>query len=418
MSGPDIPRLAWRNLWRNRRRTVLTLIAITFGLFLAILMTALQDRSFADMIDTAARMRGGHVSVQHPSQQDAPSLSHTLPDARGLASRLVEVDGAEHAVVRISGPAMLATAGQSYGAYFIAIDPTAESEETLAYLDGSVEGRMLESADEDGIVLGRKLAANLRVTLGKKVVVTMMDREGEITSDLFRVRGLLSTGSESTDRAIALLPLERVQRTLQYAPTEATEIALFADDPRGAPALKAAIGPLLPEAAVAMTWDEVQAELRGFIAMKVGGARFMEAIIILLVAASIFNTLLVSVMERAREFGIMIAIGWSPGQLFRLVMWESTWLALTGVLAGGLLTAGPYYYLSANPIDLSAAMAAQGQDSLDIGGVGMSAELAIGIFPENLAIIVTIIVGATLLSGIYPAWRAGRTVPVETIKLV
>lgn len=418
MSGPDIYRMAWRNLWRNRRRTALTLVAISFGMFLAILMTATQDRSFADMIDTAARMRSGHVAVQHPAQQDAPSLSNTLPDATGLAQVLSGADGVERAAVRISGPAMLATAGQSYGAYFIAVDPAAESDQTLAYVDDVVEGEMLASADDNEMVLGRQLAANLRVTLGKKVVVTMMDKDGEITADLFRVRGLIATGSDSTDRGMVLLPLGRVQKALGYAPTEATEIALFADDARGAPGVQAAVAPALPAEAVALTWDEVQAELRGFIAMKVGGARFMEAVIIALVAASIFNTLLVSVMERAREFGIMLAIGWSPGQLFRLVMWESLWLALVGVAAGGALTAGPYFYLASNPIDLSAALEAQGQDSLDIGGVGMSTTLPVGIFPENLAIIIAIIVLATLLSGVYPAWRAGRTVPVEAIKLV
>jgi len=418
MTGPNIPKMAWRNLWRNRRRTLLTLVAIAFGLFLAILMTAMQDRSFGDMINTAARMRSGHVAVMHPGQIDAPSLKQTIPDASGLVDALAGADGLEHAVARINGPAMLATAGQSYGAAFIAFDPAAEDVDTLAYLEGLSEGRMIADRDSNDIVLGQKLAQNLRVKIGKKVVVTMMDKNGEIAADLFIVRGLLATGSESTDRILALLPIGRVQQTLGYAPTEATEVALFADDARGAPSLLAAVTDKLPEQSVALTWDEVQVELRGFVAMKVGGARFMEAIIIILVAASIFNTLLVSVMERAREFGIMLAIGWSPGQLFRLVMWESAWLALVGVLTGGLLTAGPYAYLHANPIDLSAALEAQGQQSLDIGGVGMSTELPIGIFPENLVIIIAIVTCATLLSGVYPAWKAGRTVPVETIKLV
>ena len=418
MRGPGIPRMAWRNLWRNGRRTLLTLAAICFGLLLAVMMTALQDRSFADMIDTAARMRGGHVTVQHTGQQDAPSLSQTLPTATALAAELAGVEGVSHAAVRISGPAMLATSRQSYGAGFIAIDPAAEDAETLAYLEGVREGRMLTSADEDGVVLGHLLARNLKVTVGKKVVVTMMGHDGEIASELFYVRGLLVTGSDSTDRMLALLPLERVRRSLGYGPEEATEIALFAADPRGAERLQRAVQPRLPAEAAALTWDEGQPELRGFIAMKVGGARFMEAVVLLLVAASILNTLLVSVMERSREFGIMLAIGWAPGQIFRLVVWESLWLALVGVLLGGLLTAGPYFYLSAHPIDISAALEAQGQEGMDIGGVGMSTTLPVGIFPESLAVILLAIVGATLLSGLYPAWRAGRTVPVETIKLV
>lgn len=417
--GPRIPRLAWRNLWRNRRRTILTLVAITFGLFLAVLMTAMQDRSFGDMIDNAARMRGGHVSVQHPDQQDAPSLAKTVPGAVELATRLEAVDGVERAVARIGGPVMLATAGQSYGAMFFAIDPAAEDTQTLAYLEGLSQGEMLESADSRGIVLGQALADNLKLDLGSKVVVTMMDRDGEIAGQLYRLKGTLATGSESTDRAIALLPLETVRESLGYDPGEATEVAVFSTDSRRAEQIRGRIAPQLPDRTVALTWDQIQAELRAFVAMKVGGSRFMEAVIIVLVAASIFNTLLVSVMERTREFGIMLAIGWSPGQIFSLVMWESLWLAVVGVLAGGLVTAGPYWYLYNNPLDFADMMAAQGQDiSMDIGGVGMSSELAIGIYPENLAIIVGLIIASTLLSGLYPAWKAGRTVPVESIKLV
>lgn len=418
MGHPNTATMAWRNLWRNRRRTLLTLVAIAFGLFLSVMMTATQDRSFADMIDTAARMRGGHVNIQHPAQQDAPSLSNTLPQAAALAEDLREVSGVEHATLRISGPAMAATAGQSYGAYFIAIDPQAESTATLAYVDDIVQGEMLQSAAANEVVLGQQLATNLRIEPGKKVVITMMDKDGEITADLFRVRGILATGSDSTDRIMMLLPLQRVQQTLGYTEQEATEIALFAQDSRGAPRIQSRVSPTLPAQSVALRWDELQAELRGFVAMKVGGARFMELIIIVLVAASIFNTLLVSVMERTREFGIMLAIGWSPQQLFRLVVWESAWLAVVGVCVGGLITAGPYFYLANNPIDLTAALEAQGQTSMDIGGVGMSTTLPVGIFPENLIIIVVVIVLSTLLSGLYPAWRAGKTIPVEAIKLV
>ncbi len=418
MAGPAIPKLAWRNLWRNKRRTLLTLVAITFGLFLAVLMTAFQDRSFGDMIDMAARMRTGHVAVQQQDQLDSPSLSNTVPDADGLATRLRQLGGVERAVTRISGPMMIATAGRSYGAVFQAIDPTAEDGHSLAWFDDVAEGEMLEGPDGRGILVGKGLARNLEVEPGDKVVVTMMDKQGEIASDLYRVRGLLATGSESTDRAIAVLPLDTVRTSLGYDAGEATEIAVFSEDARGADRIQRALADMLPDGLVALRWDEIQAELRGFIAMKVGGARFMEAIIIVLVAASIFNTLLVSVMERAREFGIMLAIGWAPRQIFGLVMWESLWLALVGLVAGGLVTAGPYKYLYDHPLNYADMVDAEQLTSMDVGGVGMSTTLRIGIFPENLAIILLAITLATLLSGLYPAWRAGRTVPVDSIKLV
>jgi ABC-type lipoprotein release transport system permease subunit len=165
----------------------------------------------------------------------------------------------------------------------------------------------------------------------------------------------------------------------------------------------------------ALTWDQIQPDLAGFIAMKVGGAIFMEVLIAIIVAAGIFNTLFVSVMERLREFGIMMAIGFSPGSLFRLVMLESLWLGLVGLAAGAALTVGPYYYLSTKGIDMSAMVGGEG---MEVAGVAVSTVMRAGIFPEHVIMIAIAVFVATMLSGLYPAWRAGRVVPVETIKLV
>lgn len=411
-----LSRMAWRNLWRNRRRTVLTLVAIAFGLFLSILMTAMQDRSFADMIDDAARLGSGHVTVSHPEYLEKPSLRKTLPDAGALAAQAQQVDGVEHVAVRISGSTMVATAEGSYGAFFVAFDPSEETLDSFYYLDSVVEGEMLKPDDTAGMVLGTRLAANLGAELGDKVVYRLMDKDGEITAGLGRVRGLASAGSPSVDGALVILHIDAVRDVLGYAPTEATELAVFTSDSRDSDVVAKRLQLALGDDVAAATWDTISPDLSGFVAMKVGGARFMEAVIMILVAAGIFNTLFVSVMERTREFGIMLAIGWSSGQIFRLVMWESLWLALVGVLLGGAVTGPLYAYLVRNPIDLTEAMAGQAQ--IDVGGVGMSLLLRIGIFPENLAIILALVIGSTLLSGVYPAWKAGNTVPVDSIKLV
>jgi ABC-type lipoprotein release transport system permease subunit len=136
---------------------------------------------------------------------------------------------------------------------------------------------------------------------------------------------------------------------------------------------------------------------------------------LLLTGAGIFNTLFVSVMERLREFGILLAIGFSPGRLFRLVLWESLWLALSGVIAGLLLLAVPYYLLATKGIDIAKLSAGK---PLEISGIAASTKLLAGIYPENFMIIVAVIIGATLFSGLYPAMRAGRVAPVDAIKLV
>jgi ABC-type lipoprotein release transport system permease subunit len=411
-----LSRMAWRNLWRNRRRTLLTLVAIAFGLFLSVLMTAMQDRSFADMIDDAARLGSGHVTVSHPDYREKPSLRKSLPNATALAQQAKEVEGVEHVAVRVSGATMVATAEGSYGAFFVAFDPAEETVDSFYYMDSVVEGEMLQPDDTVGMVLGTRLAANLGAELGDKVVYRLMDKDGEITAGLGRVRGLSSSGSPAVDGGLVILHIEGVREVLGYSPTEATELAVFTADSRDSDVVADRLEQALGQDVAAATWDTISPDLSGFVAMKVGGARFMEAVIMILVAAGIFNTLFVSVMERTREFGIMLAIGWSSGQIFRLVMWESLWLALVGVLLGGAVTGPLYTYLALNPIDLTAAM--EGQTQIEVGGVGMSMLLRIGIFPENLAIILALVIGSTLLSGVYPAWKAGNTVPVDSIKLV
>lgn len=410
--------IAWRNLWRNKRRTLLTLAAIAFGLFLAILMTSTQDRSFADMIDSAAKMGGGHVTVQHPEYLDTPTLTRTVLRTDQVIE-LAEADPlVERAVPRISGQAMVATARASYGAYFVSYDPDVEDETTLGFLDGDVEGELLSSDSGNGIVLGRELAKNLGVELGDKVVYTMIDKEGEIVGALGRVRGLIGTGADSMDAALILIPIQHLRGQLQYGEHEATQVALFLEDSRRSAKVADRLGPSLEAHGDALTWYDIAPDLSGFIAMKVGGARFMEGVILILVAASIFNTLFVSVIERTREFGILLAIGYSPGQIRSMVVWESLWLAISGVVAGGLFTLPLYLYLAKNGIDVSAQFAASGQDTLEVAGVGFDTILKIGIFPENAVIIFSVIVLSTVAAGLYPAWRAGRVEPVEAIKLV
>lgn len=410
--------LAWRNLWRQRRRTLLTLLSIAFGGFLAVMMTALQDQSFADFIDSAARLGSGHVAIQHPEYLDTPTLTRTVRETDTKRATAEAERDVVRAVDRATGQAMVATAADSFGAVFIAYDPTLETKDTFELTDGIVEGKAFTGPNDDGIVLGKTLARNLGAGIGDKIVFTLTDRQGEIVTGMERLSGIVFTGAPSLDAGIVLLPIGTVRSVVGYDPHESTQVAVFLSDGRKAARAADWIDDRIgPEAAV-LTWDEIQPEIRSFVAMKVGGARVMELIIGVLVAAGIFNTIFMSVLERMREFGIMMAIGYSAQQLFALVMLESGMLAALGIGLAAAVTAGPYAYLQKNGIDLTHAYAEQGLDSFEISGVGMDPILRIGIYPENALAIAVAIVAATLLAGVYPAWKAGRVKPVESINLV
>lgn len=418
-------RMAWRNLWRNRRRTILTLVSIAFGLFLAILMTALQDRNWADMIDLAARLGGGHVTVEHPELRDSPTLEKTVRHADAVAELARGDKDVRRVVERVVGQTLLATATNSRGAAFVGIDPAVEDSTTLAIVNAFSEGAMFPSSDDGGIVLGDRLAENLDLTLGKKVVYNLTDKDGEIVAGLARVSGIVHTGAPSVDGGLALLPLNTLRRILGYAPDEATQVAVFIDDQRKSDDVAARIGAAMrndpavedtAEAApVALPWHDIQEELAGFIAMKVGGANFMKILIAVLIAAGIFNTLFVSVTERMREFGIMLAIGYSPRDVHLLVMAESLWMGLVGLVVGALLTSWPYWWLNQHGIDMSAMV---GEGGSEVAGVAVPSVMKVAIFPGNAVFIAVAALLATLAAGLYPAWKAGRVAPVETIRLV
>jgi hypothetical protein len=142
--------LAWRNLWRQPRRTVLTLISIAFGGFLAILMTAMQDRSFADFIDNAARFGAGHVTLQHPEYRDTPTLGRTVQGVDALRTAAEADPRVLRVVERTSGNAMVSTARESFGAFFLAFDPERETPETMEITQGLVSGEPFRTASDDG----------------------------------------------------------------------------------------------------------------------------------------------------------------------------------------------------------------------------------------------------------------------------
>ncbi len=414
MKGTSLWIMAWRNLGRNRRRTMLTLASIAFGVFLAVLSMASQDRNWQEMIDLGARMGGGHVTVQHPEYLDTPSLSRTVTGTGALLAAVAREPAVTRAVDRIAGQLMVSTARESYGASFVAFDPEAEDSTTLSYLEAVSEGEMFAADNPTGMVLGAQLARNLGAEIGDRVVYTATDRGGEIVAGLGRVTGLMRTGAPSIDVGVVLLPIAAARDVLGFAPDEATEVALFINDHRESEALAARLQEQLGDEAAAIPWFEGRPDLYAFIAMKVGGGVVMVVIIALMVAAGIFNTVFVSVMERLREFGIMMAVGFSPAKLFRLVVYESVWLGVIGLVVAALVTIGPYLYLSRIGIDMGAML---GDTSTEISGVAMATQIRFGIYPENVVRIVVLAFVAVVLAGIYPAWRAGRVEPVESIRL-
>ncbi|MFQ5519496.1 MAG: ABC transporter permease, partial [Mariprofundus sp.] len=389
--------------------------SIGFGVMLSVTFTGSGDYTYTNMIDTGASMGMGHVTVEPLGYHLKPTLDKRLKQTEQLREKIIAMPGVSGATVRITGQAMFASASKSVGGGFIAIDPSHETAANDLLLRSMSSGKLFDSRDGRGIVIGSKLAQKLKLRIGKKIVYTTTDVSGEIVSNIARVSGLFTTGIDMVDGAMALLPIATVQETLAYAADEATLIAVLIHDQRHADTMRDRVAAVTSQHKVAvLTWQQSQPDLAGVITMDKSMNYISQLLIALLIAAGILNTMLMSVLERTREFGVMMAVGMSPSVLFRLVMVESFWLAVVGLLLGILITAPWYYYLYHTGIDFSGAF---GND-FSYGGVLADPVFKARLFKESIMAILGGVFTLALLAGIYPAWRAGRVPPVDSLKTI
>ena len=407
--------MAWRNLWRRKRRTLITAISIGFGVMLAVTFTGSGDYWYTNMINAGATMGLGHITVEPHGYNQTPSLDKRLLNAGEVRKHVLTMSGVSNAIVRITGQAMFASASKTIGGMFLAVDPSQESPDQNLLLRSLIQWQLFPGTGGRGIVVGSKMAKKLNLRIGKKLVYTTTDVSGEIVSEIARVTGIFETGVGEVDGALVLLPINSVRAILHYDDEDATLVAVTVNDQRYAESIRdkiaAAVGNPLREV---LTWKQTQTELAGIITMDKSGNYITQVLIGLLIAAGILNTLLMSVLERTREFGVMMAVGMSPATLFKLVLVESFWLALIGLVVGIIITAPWYAYLHYVGLDFSGAI---GND-YSAGGVLVDPIFRIRLYKESIIAILAGVFSLTLLSGIYPAWRAGRTPPVESLKAI
>jgi len=409
--------LAWKNLWRHKRRTLITGFSISLGIFLSTTFTGTGDYTYTNMIDASAAMGFGHVTVEAKDFNDTPSLDKRLKDTEKLRTQIAQLTNVSDATVRIMGQAMFASASKSVGGSFLAINPATESAEINLLIRAITEGALFAEDDLRGIVIGSIMAEKLKLKLGKKIVYTTTDINGEIVGEVARIRAIFRTGLDELDGAVVLLPINRVRETLGYSPDEASMITVIISDQRRAIEVRDQIAAMIDDQQTeTLSWQQTQRDLAGLITIDKTTNYLSQVLIGVVIAAGILNTLLMGVMERTREFGIMMAIGMPPSALFRLVILESFWLAILGLIMGVIITAPWFYYLYYTGLDFSKVFDEMG--SYSAGGVLLDPVIHIRLFKESIIAILSGVFTLTLISGLYPAWRAVKTNPVETLKAI
>ena len=405
-----LPKLAWRNLWKNRRRTLITMTMISVGFALALISLGMADGFHNQMIRNAVRLGSGNLTVEHEDYPDEPSNDKLVVEASALRDRIRGVPGIRNVSERIIVMGLIYTADNSAGVAILGIDPASDMTRTTLEPE-IVEGRYLKDNEKRGVLVGADLARRLKTSVGGKAVVTAQDASGQISSQLVRVRGIFRTGIDEMDGYLAQVSLP-LARELLGVSDGATQLAVFLEDERNQARIKARIEPLIPgPKAAVFDWEDIMPDLVLFVQMDNAGTYIFMGIIMVVVALGILNTILMSVLERTREFGLMVALGMAPLRLLVLVVLETAFLSLVSLGIGTILGFGAHLYFAEYGFDMGFVT----QEQLTVAGAVFDSVLYSELVPARVLLLVGIVFSVTFLAGMYPAVRAARVDPVRAI---
>jgi len=406
-----ITRIAWRNIWRNKRRSWVLITAVAAGFFAFLggmsIVTSFEDQ----MLDNAVRFDGGHVQIAAAGYHENPNVQRAIDDPAPIEAALQNVPGiAYESLVQVDG--MATSARRSLGVMVTGISPDAPVG--TAHLHQSlVEGEMLGAYAEGRVLISAKLADQLSLDVGQRLVLMAADRENEIQSAAFRIAGFYRTGQSAIDDHRVFVHHDDARHLAGYE-RELTSFAIFADDEDAVGSTVSAIQAALEQAGVSLasvevlTWQERMGFLSAMYEVIDVFAVVLLVILFTAVALSLVNSFLMVIFERMRELGVMMANGVRPGQIQRMLYLEAGFLVAIGLAIGGTLSVGLVASFSGG-MDLT--MFAEGLSDF---GVGTTLYPRIDTGDLILGLVgITVIVFLAIL---YPARKASRFEIVEALR--
>jgi ABC-type lipoprotein release transport system permease subunit len=400
--------LAYRNLWRNHRRTIIMLAAITLGVWAMIIMIAMMRGMVEDMLQDGLETLPGHVQAHHPDFLDDPSISNLIPLSDTELAATLQQAGVAVWASRIKVPAVITSERESRGVTLLGIDPARERGLTFVDYD-EVEGRFLNSVDDNGIVIGRKLADKLETELGKRIVIMSQNPDNEIADRGFRVVGLFEANMDAIEEGFVFVAKQTAQ-TLLEVPDQVTEVFALGDDYRDVDVLLSQMSVLRENGVLVQPWAEVDTFLGAMVGMMDGFVLVWIIVIFLAMSFGLVNTLVMAVFERVREIGLMLALGMKPSSILGQIILESLLLLAIGLLMGNVLAWATIQPLKSG-IDVSAV--AEGMQMM-----GVSSTLYPKLMLSDIVLTNVVVLVLGFIASLSPAWRASRYEPVEAITKV
>lgn len=422
-----IPKLAWRSIWRNKRRTIITVISIGLGLTFAIFFISLGEGGYHQILRDGTRMQSGHITIEHKEYRDAPAIDLYIRNPGQWKGKIEKLPGVESTKLLIQGQGVALTSTGGVGVVIMGIEPSVEKKiespitksfekkEGQGKKEGKrkAEGKYLSDEDEDLVVIGSGLKKHLNLDIGKKIIIQTSDIEGGLIQERYFVKGIFTTGTDEIDGFLVHMPINAARKLFVIPEGSVTQLCVILEDQDWLKKVLPEVrGMVNDEDAVVNTWHETMPELLAFMTLDRGSNVIFQFILIGLILFTIFNTILMSVIERRSEFAILLAIGTPPRQLQLQVFTESAFLGFIGVGFGMILGGLVSYYFQVHGLDMSSFL----EEGISISGLAMDTKIHTRLTGSILFSSGCLVFFATLLLSFIPMRRAANTPFVEIMR--
>ena len=407
----EIVKLAWKNLWRHRIRTFITVLAMAGSLFLAISLVNMAKGSYSKMIDQGVRSGSGHIGVYQKGYVKDRLAEQSFP-MDNLLEKIQNISGVKAVLPHLKFSALAQSAYDSRGSLLFGLKASQESS-INPYIQKLSEGRFLMDSDKRKAVVGSGLAKELRIAPGKSFIITLQDKAGELQSEKLRVVGILQTGIKELDNSMIMVNLPEAQRISGYI-GQVHELSVILHSAFLQGSVFPVIQSLLSrkDNLVALGWQQAMPNLRNAIQYDYTSLRVILLLLVTIVGIGIINTFLMSVLERTREFGTLMAIGTPPSFLRWLVITEASFTGLLGVILGWIGGSVATYYLVTRGLNLAFIMS----DGQEFGGVFFDPIIRASWNIPNMISLSIFLFIICIGAALYPAWKAAKIEPVQALK--
>jgi ABC-type lipoprotein release transport system permease subunit len=403
----DYVKIAWRNLWRNRRRTLLTIASVLFALFLALIMRSMQLGSYSSMVESAVKSSTGYIQVHEKGYWANKSIDNTFETSDSLEAMIRAHPNVSLIIPRLEAFALLSSGKQTKGAAVIGTNPVLENASS-GLEDKLVSGEYLDE-DDQAVIIAEGLAKYLKLNVGDTLVLLGQGYHGQTAAGAYPVKGIISFVQPDMNNLMTYIPLALAQE-LYSTPERLTSLSILLTNPDQMRKTQNELISISPEHLEIMSWDEMLTELVNAIEGDNISSQFMLGILYLVVGFGILGTILMSTMERKKEFGIMVAVGMRRTKLAIIVFIETLIISILGIVAGVITSFPLILYFYHNPLPLTGE-AAEAMIEYNMEPV-MPFLLEPGYFIGQSAVVIII----TMLTLIYPMTVIGRFKIVNAIK--